>query len=176
MGSLEALRERNRLRRIGHIAAAVLLVPGLAACSGHKSSSSTTTATTPIVTGPSILTGEARRVTFAQARKAIRQLYASYPEIQNFVYKDVVYTPATRDKVLAVCKQGGPTSNARDRETSRVFGCAPLIFFFYEFGRQKSVPQSIEVARKLFWYAAEIPGPYAALPPLTDLLQGWGIR
>jgi hypothetical protein len=87
-----------------------------------------------------------------------------------------VYTPETRDKVLATCRLGAASSNAREKETTRVFGCAPLIFFFYNFGRQKSVPESIEVARKLFWYAAEITGPYQALPPLRDLLQRWGIQ
>jgi hypothetical protein len=92
-----------------------------------------------------------RPVTFAQARRAIVRLYGRHPEIRSFVYQDVVYTPETRDKVLATCRLGAASSNAREKETTRVFGCAPLIFFFYNFGRQKSVPESIEVARKLFW-------------------------
>ncbi len=69
-----------------------------------------------------------------------------------------------------------PAGSARETEASRVFGCAPLILFLYSFGTQRSAPASIEVARKLFWYVTEISGPYAAGPPLTDLLQRWGVR
>jgi hypothetical protein len=31
--------------------------------------------------------------------------------------------------------------------------CAPLIFFFNYYGQQKSVPESIDIARQLYWYA-----------------------
>jgi hypothetical protein len=164
------------------LVAAAVLALGLAACSSNKKAATTSTSAPPVtdqtVTTPadSILTGKAQQVTFAQAKRAIVQLYAKHPEIRSFNYQDVVYTPETRDKVLAVCKQGGPASNPRERETSRVFGCAPLIFFFYNYGHQKSVAESIAVARKLFWYSAEIKGPFAALPPLTDLLQRWGVQ
>jgi hypothetical protein len=146
----------------------------LAGCSGKKAAVTTApTATAPAV---SILTGSEQSATYAQAKKAILQLYARHPEIKNFVYQDVVYTPETRDKVLATCRLGAASNNARERETSRVFGCAPLIFFFYSFGKQRHVTESVDVARKLFWYAAQIKGPYLALQPLTDLLQRWGVQ
>ena len=124
----------------------------------------------------SLFTGTRQPATFTETRAAIRRLYAHHPEIRNFVYRDVFYTPQTRDKVLGVCRSGGPTVNARERETSRVFGCAPLIFFFYSFGKQKRVPESVEVARTLFRYAAGIGGPYDPRPPLTDLLRSWRVR
>ena len=179
--ALPSCHHARRVRRrplIARLAVAALVVACLTACGGHGKAtlSPATVPATDTTLPPRILTGPVRPVTFAQARRAIVRLYSRHPEIRSFVYQDVVYTPGTRDKVLATCRFGAASSNAREKETTRVFGCAPLIFFFYNFGRQKSVPESIEVARKLFWYAAEIAGPYQALPPLRDLLQRWSIR
>ena len=124
----------------------------------------------------SLFVGAAGPVAFPVVRATIRDLYARHPEIRRFVYRDVFYTPETRDKVLAVCRQGGPTANARERETSRVFGCAPLIFFFYSFGARRHVAESTAVARTLYRYAANIEGPYEPRPSLTGLLRSWGVR
>jgi hypothetical protein len=157
-------------------AAAALAAVGLAACSGGGKKAATTTAATATTPSVSILTGSERTVTFPQLHTEIDRLYAQHPEIRNYVVQDVVYTPETRDKVLATCRLGAAATNARDREDSRVQACAPLIFFFYNFGRRKGVHASVEVARDLLWYAAGIKGPYPPLPPLTDLLQRWGVR
>ena len=150
----------------------VLLV-GVAGCGGNKKSAATTTTT---AAADSLFSGVEPGATFADARTAIRSLYAQHPEIRNFVYQDVYYTPSSRDQVLSVCRHGGPTTNARERETSRVFGCAPLIFFFYSFGKRKHVAASTDAARALYVYAARIPGPYNAQPQLTSLLRSWGVR
>jgi hypothetical protein len=154
--------------------ATVLLVAALSGCGdGGKPAGTPATTTTPAA---SILTGAAQTATFAATQRAIRSLYAHHPEIRDFVYQDVYYTPETRDKVLAVCRLGGPAANARERETSRVFGCAPLIFFFYSFGTQRHVAESVGVARALYGYAAAIEGPYDPRPALTGLLKSWGVR
>jgi hypothetical protein len=155
------------------LAAALLVVA--AGCSGGKKAAAPPT-TTPAATAESLFVGTTGPVAYGVVRETIRQLYARQPEIRNFVYRDVFYTPATRDKVLTVCRRGGPTVNARERETSRVFGCAPLIFFFYSFGARKHVEESIAVARTLYRYAANIEGPYNARPSLTALLRSWGVR
>ena len=68
--------------------------------------------------------------------------------------QDVAYNQTTRDKVLDVCHRGGAASDPASLESLRLAGCAPLIFFFYEYGRQSSVPAAIDVAQKLYWYAA----------------------
>ena len=154
------------------LALAGVLLVGAAGCGGSKKSAATTT--TPAA--DSLFSGVEPGATFADARTAIRRLYVQHPEIRNFVYQDVDYTPASRDNVLAVCQRGGPTTNARERETSRVFGCAPLIFFFYSFGKRKHVAASTDAARALYVYAARIPGPYDAQPQLTSLLKSWGVR
>ena len=160
--------------RIGlAVALAALLVAGATGCGGSKKSSATTTTT---AAADSLFSGTEPGVTFADARAAIRRLYAQHPEIRKFVYQDVYYTPASRDQVLSVCRRGGPATNARERETSRVFGCAPLIFFFYSFGKRRHVGESTDVARALYVYAAGIPGPYDAQPQLTSLLRSWGVR
>ena len=149
-----------------------MLLAGAAGCGGKKKDAATTTT----AAAGSLFSGFEPGVTFADARTAITRLYASHPEIRKFVYQDVYYTPASRDKVLAVCRRGGPATNAREKETSRVFGCAPLIFFFYSFGKRKHVTESTDVARALYVYAAGIHGPYDARPQLTSLLRSWGIR
>jgi hypothetical protein len=155
------------------LALAGVLLAGAAGCGGDKKSGATTTTT---AAADSLFSGIEPGVTFADARTAVLRLYAQHPEIRKFVYQDVYYTPASRDQVLAVCQRGGPTTNSRERETSRVFGCAPLIFFFYSFGKRKHVTESTNVARALYVYAAGIPGPYDARPQLTSLLRSWGVR
>jgi hypothetical protein len=158
----------------------LLLAAGLVAvaagCAGDKNAAAPPTTTTPAATAESLFVGTTGPVNYAVVRETIRQLYVRHPEIRSFVSRDVFYTPETRDKVLTVCRRGGPTVNPRERETSRVFGCAPLIFFFYSFGAQKRVAESTAVARTLYRYAANIEGPYKPRPALTGLLRSWGVR
>jgi hypothetical protein len=154
------------------VAAMLVLAAG---CSGDEKAAPPPT-TTAAATAESLFVGTTGPVDFAVVRETIRQLYARHPEIRNFVYRDVFYTPETRDKVLTVCRTGGPTVNARERETSRVFGCAPLIFFFYSFGARTHVAESTAVARTLYRYAANIEGAYDPRPSLTGLLRSWGVR
>jgi hypothetical protein len=109
-------------------------------------------------------------------RHAIARLYQHQPTIRRFVAQDVEYTPKTRDKVLTVCRAGGPETDKAALESAKIAGCAPLVFFFYEYGQQKSVPESLDVARQVYWYAAtNIHGPFSAKKALTTLLQSWGI-
>jgi hypothetical protein len=50
-----------------------------------------------------------------------------------------------------------------------------LIFFFYYYGQQNSVPESVGVARQLYWYAMTDKSDDSK-KVLTELLQGWGIQ
>ena len=116
-------------------------------------------------------------MSFAQLRRSIDDLYASHPGVESFVAKDVQYTPATRDKVLSVCRRGGPETDPGEFESVRLAGCAPLIFFFYSYGKQNAVPESIDVARQIYWYAVrQVRGPFNAGAALRGLLQTWGIQ
>jgi hypothetical protein len=117
-------------------------------------------------------------VTFAAVERTVQDLYRTHPGIGGrFSVQDVEYTTVTRDKVLKVCREGGPEKSAAALESARVLACAPLIFFFYSYGRMRSVPASIAVAQKLYWYAvANNERPHAAQPGLTSLLRKWGVR
>jgi hypothetical protein len=58
----------------------------------------------------------------------------------------------------------------------RIAGCAPLIFFFWEYGRERAVPEAVEVARTLYRYAlTSIRGPFDPETALSGLLRGWGV-
>lgn len=145
---------------------------GLAGCGGAKTSATPTGRDQP----PTILKTPVQSMTFAQARTAVLALYRSHRAISTFTVRDVEYTPATRDRVLSVCHEAGPEKSAGARESARVLACAPLIFFFYSYGRQASVPEAVGVARRLYWYAVtNNRKPYQAGPGLTRLLRSWGV-
>jgi hypothetical protein len=153
---------------------------GLAGCGGSGSSATAPTATVTTTTaaaGPPLLTSQAQKVTFEQAKQAIDSLYEQHPAITGYVVRDVAYNAITRDKVLEVCRSGGRETEPASLESVRVAGCAPLIFYYYNYGVERSVPESIAVARKLYWYAAtSIRGPFDARQTLAGLLTSWGLR
>lgn len=123
-----------------------------------------------------VLGGSAQTPTFADVHAAVIALYRSHPDIARFEAQAVEYTPRTRDKVMRVCREGGPETG-RALESSRVLACAPLIFFFYSYGTRRSVPASVDAARTLYWYAVtHNTHPYEARSGLTKLLRGWGVR
>ena len=126
---------------------------------------------------PTILATPVQVVSFAAVRQQILSLYRAHPDIQNFQVQDVTYTPKTRDKVLRVCHEGGPEKSASALESTRVLACAPLIFFFYKYGRTASIPAATAVAQQLFWYTVvNNERPHLAEPGLRTLLTGWGVR
>jgi hypothetical protein len=148
----------------------VALVAACAGCGGGSTTKGTATTT------PSVLGSPAQAVTFAGLRSSIARLYARQPGIRTFVARDVEYSPTTRDKVLDVCRRGGPETDASARESSKIAGCAPLVFFFYRFGRERSVAESVDVARQVYWYAVgSIHGPFDARSTLSGLLRSWGV-
>jgi len=153
-----------------------VLAAVLAGCGGSASSSPGTTVTTTPAAGPSVVAGPRRRVSFAAIRHAVDELYREHPAIRSYTVRDVSYNPTTRDKVLDVCRRGGAETDAASKSAVRVAGCAPLIFFFYNYGRQESVPAAVDLARMVFWYAAtSIHGPLDVKRSLTVLLRSWGV-
>ena len=161
------------LRRISCTLVAATVAASLTGCGSSKSSAVSTASDSR----PSILTAPVQSVTFAAVERTVQDLYRTHPGIGRFSVQDVEYTTATRDKVLKVCREGGPEKSAAALESARVLACAPLIFFFYSYGRMRSVPASIAVAQKLYWYAvASNERPHAAQPGVTSLLRKWGVR
>jgi hypothetical protein len=152
----------------------VLAAALLSGCGGGSSASDATT--TDADEAPSVLTSPAQKVTFAQVQAAIHDLYRAHPGLLSFTVQDVSYNETTRDKVLDVCHRGGAEKDAASLESVRLAGCAPLIFFFWQYGKQSSAPDSIDVARKLYWYAVRnVHGPFDSKDSLSGLLQSWGI-
>ena len=153
------------------IRASILLLIGvcaplvlLTACGGTS---------TPAAGG--ILDGTVQATTLDQVKQAIDDLYTRHPDINSFVVQSVTYKPETRDKVLKICSEGGLVANEGEREAQKVLACAPLIFFFNYYGQQKSVPESIDIARQLYWYALAGKSEDSK-KVLTDLLRSWGIK
>ena len=118
-----------------------------------------------------------RAVSFVEVRRAVDRLYAEHPDLRSFVVRDVQYAPRTRDTVLLVCHRGGLEPSRARRESIRLAGCAPLVFFFYSYGRQHAVTEATDVARQIYWYAVRnISGPIDARATLTALLRSWGVE
>jgi hypothetical protein len=165
--------------RLLHLASASLLIIFLAGCLAGPPAVVTipggTAQGTPSPTSASILDGSLQSTTLDQIEEAIDKLYRDHPDINSFAARSVTYTPATRDKVLKVCSEGGLVAPEQEREAQEILACAPLIFFFYYYGQQTSVPESVDVARRLYWYAMADKS-QAARKVLTDALRSWGIN
>ena len=173
--------------RIGRLSSAVgclIAAISIAACGSATTRGSSSTAngsgaaSAPVagVKSATILSAPVEPTTFAQARAAVVAVYRLHPAIKKFTVKDVEYTSATRDKVLGVCHKGGPEKSASSLESARVLACAPLIYFFYEYGRSASALDAVMAARKLYWYAVVANRkPFEAGPGLSRLLVSWGV-
>jgi len=146
-----------------HVAASALLVL-LAACGR-----------VPAPAAVGVLDGQVKATTIAQVKQAIDDLYSHHPSINSFVVRAVTYTPETRDKVLRICSEGGMAASDQEREAQKVLACAPLIFFFYSYGQQNAAPESVGVARQLYWFAMTEKSDDSK-KVLTDLLRSWGIQ
>ncbi len=141
-----------------------LLLASLTACGG-----------TSAPPGGNILDSTVEVTSLAQVKQAIDDLYTRHPDINSFVVQSVTYKPETRDKVLKICSEGGLVNTKQELEAQQVLACAPLIFFFNYYGQQKSVPESIAIARQLYWYALAGKSDDSK-KVLADLLRSWGIK
>lgn len=165
-----AVTTRAKVSAAASIAA--LALTALAACSsehpagGHNRPPET-----------SVLRSAAQQPTFTDVTQAVDDLYLHHPAIESFAARDVQYNAITRDKVLETCHQGGAESDTAAFESTRIAGCAPLIFYLYSYGKQASVPESTAAANTLYWYArTSIHGPFDPKQPLDTLLKNWGVQ
>ncbi len=150
-------------RRTLTAALAVALAAALAACAAGGSAG----------TSGDVL-GTRQQVSLQEVQRGIVALYRSHPGIATFAAQDVQYTPQSRDAVLKACSAGGAGNASQAVESSQVIACAPLIFFFYSYGRTASVPDSVAMAGQLYWYAVtHIEGPIDARTSLNELLHSW---
>ena len=161
---------------VARVILAGLVVAAMAGCTASDPSSSATTHPSRSE-NPSLLQSPTQRPTFAEVQQSIDDLYRHHPAIESFTVRDVQYNTTTRDKVLETCHQGGAETDPAALESTKIAGCAPLIYFFYNYGQQSSVTESTDVAEKLYWYAVTtIQGPFDPKQPLIGLLRNWGVQ
>ncbi len=130
------------------------------------------------VAGPAILAAPVEPTSFADVQQRVSALYKTHgDDLKSYTFQNVRYTPATRDKVLDTCKSAGPTDGVAGLASTKAVGCAPLIFYYYNYGSHSGVPASIALAQRLYWFAmSHERGPQGAKASLTALLRGWGVN
>lgn len=117
----------------------------------------------------------ADRPTIASVRSAIARLYRGHPGVARFAVQDVSYSAGSRARVLAAClaSDGRATSAV---QTSRLLACAPLVFFYSEYGRRSGIREATAVADSIYTYAATaIHGPLDSEAVIDGVMRGWGL-
>ena len=148
--------------------AAAALLAGLLALGGCATGSGGSSQTTG-----NVFTTE-HQVSASQVTAEVTALYSAHPALASFTVQDVAYTAKTRATVLRDCITPGSATNSQDSETGQIVACAPLIFYYYSYGKQASVPGAVTVAGDLYWYALDhITGPVDVQASLNQLLKGW---
>ena len=155
---------RLRAARLAiHMAAAGALAAILSACAASGSPDT-----------PGTVFGTRQQVSLQQVLRTIGTLYRSHPGISSFVVQDVQYTTQSRNAILRECTSGEAGASSQTAESSQVIACAPLIFFLYSYGQKASVPDAVDAAGKLYWYAiTHITGQISARTSLNELLHSW---
>jgi hypothetical protein len=161
-------------------AAAAVLIAGLLSLGGCASSSSGAgTSGGAQATTASVFTTR-HQVSLGQVTAEVAALYSGHPDVALFSVQDVAYTTKSRETVLGECTMPGTAAGSQgptgsqQAETGQLIACAPLIFFYYNYGKQASVPAAVTLADDLYWYAVDhITGPVNARASLNELLQGW---
>jgi hypothetical protein len=116
------------------------------------------------------------QVSAGQLSAEVTALYRTHPAVASFSVQDVAYTAKSRDLVLRECTTPGSAPSSQNSETGQLVACAPLIFYYYSYGKQASVPSAVTLAGDLYWYAVDhITGPANAQASLNELLQGWKV-
>jgi hypothetical protein len=155
---------RLRAARLAiHVAAAGTLAAILSGCAASGSPDT-----------PGKVFGTRQQVSLQQVVRTIGTLYRSHPGISSFVVQDVQYTTRSRNAILRECTSGEAGASSQTAESSQVIACAPLIFFLYSYGQKASVPDAVDAAGKLYWYAiTHITGQISARTSLNELLHSW---
>jgi len=149
--------------------AGLLALAGCASAGSHATA--TATAAAAAAAAGNVFTAR-HQVSLNQVNAEVTALYGGHPALASFNAQDVQYTTASRDTVLRECTSGSVGS--QDAETGQIVACAPLIFYYYSYGTQASVPAAVTLAGDLYWYAVgHITGPVSAQTSLNQLLQGW---
>jgi hypothetical protein len=157
-------------RRSRAAAATAVLLAGLVALGGCATGSGTSSQSTGDVFATR------HQVSASQVNAEVTALYSAHPALASFTVQDVAYTAKTRATVLHDCTTPGSAGGSQDAETGQIVACAPLIFYYYSYGRQASVPAAVALSGDIYWYALDhITGPVDVRASLNQLLQGWKV-
>jgi hypothetical protein len=174
----------HRLTLAALLTACLALAAGCGGSGKSPSTASPRATATPVpqatissVKGPSILSAKTQSTSFGEVQERVSDLYREHgTELSKYSYQDVRYTTKTLEKVLNTCHTAGPTDGVAGLASTKAVGCAPLIFYYYNYGAQTKVQSSIDLAQRLYWYAlTHEEGPKGANASLTKLLRSWGI-
>ncbi len=150
----------------------VVLLTGVLAGCGSSTPASTSSASDAKTAS---LRVDPTGASLSSVQNAIGQLYRDHPAVAHYSTQDVSYTTESRTRVLEACSRPGQASSA-NVETGRVLACAPLVFFFFSYGRQTAVKEATQVANTIYTYASTaIQGPLNARVMLDGILRGWGL-
>ena len=159
---------------IAGLVAGLVALAGCASSPGGAGLSGSTQATTA-----NVFTTR-HQVSLGQVTAEVTALYNGHPDVASFSVQDVTYTTQSRTAVLRECTTQGSAAGSQDStgsqqaETGQIVACAPLIFYYYNYGKQASVPAGVTLAGDLYWYAVDhVTGPVNAQASLNELLLGW---
>lgn len=111
----------------------------------------------------------------ASVRRKIEQLYREHPQVARYSAQDVTYSRRSRAEVLRSCAGHGTLATEQE-EVARVLACAPLVYFYYRYGRATGISEATGVADAIYSYAStQIRGPSDARTLLDGVLRGWGL-
>jgi hypothetical protein len=166
----------------GMATAAVFLAGLLGACGGNSGAHSS-------AAGSSSTSGHGnnapegtlqlvnRPVTAAELAQGMKELFRNDPGITAFDIQDVQYTAKSMAAVLANCTSGGSPTTSSQVQSGHLLACAPLVFFLYSYGQQKSERAASELADDIYSYAInDIQGPLDSSSVLGAVLEGWGVH
>lgn len=171
-------------RRTGHLLAALMLAPFVAALLGGCGTGRAAAPSRSTTQGPgtkarveakTTLGGTTKDVSLRQVEQRITVLYKDHPGISRYAAQDVVYSQGSFNAVLKTCTDQGPAKTSVE-ESGRLLACAPLIFFLYSYGHKEGVPLATQVAEDLYMYAvSETEGPVDPRTVLGGVLRSWGL-
>jgi hypothetical protein len=167
---------RSRVRLITTVTTVTAALAAVAAaCAALAGCAAGTAAKPPTAATPAAdVFTVSKQVSLSQLKTELSNLYSRRPGLASFEVQGVQYTAASRASVLRECTSAGSGAGSQNAETSQVVACAPLIFFFYSYGKQAPAPAAITLAGDLYWYAVtHITGPESARTSLDELLQSW---
>lgn len=170
------MRRRSASRALA-LLFALLVAGALAGCGSATPGSPSTGASAARSSSPEpSMEAQSQAISLSSVEHQITRLYQDHPAVARFTIQDVSYTSRSRARVLQTCSGDGRQEPSEAVESSRVLACAPLIYFFFDYGRRAGVGLASALADAIYSYASEsIRGPQNTQSMLGSILRSWGV-